>query len=50
MLHRFPCGAIEYGKIEMKFMSHNIHPTSYQNKIVHELCIHEYLNLVLYLL
>ena len=36
MYHRFPCGAIEYEKIEMKFMSHNIYPTSFQKESVHD--------------
>ena len=36
MLHRFPCGAIEYEKIEMKFMSQTIHSSSYQKESFHE--------------
>ena len=37
MLLRVPCGAIGYGKIEMKFMSQNVHSMSYQKESVHEL-------------
>ena len=36
MLHMFSYGAIEYEKIEMKFMSQTIHTTSYQKESVHE--------------